>query len=371
MSSELHEVINLLDGDRPLMKRVDIGFRLTHQSPHVEIAMYGDSRRSNFTCELQNPGDWEGLGKAIGGNTIVGELRLDTSGSGYVSNRDNEISGEVFQCIETLYGGIRLNTSIYYLCIDMDLFPCDGSLPTLNLHDAQFKEVLKYLMLKGRRTISNNQSVMVETFLESTFLEELIMQNLEFESANESAFRRIILACSRVERLDSKCLSLSQCDSIASLLGDPTSILSDLSLPSPIDKEGLSTIAAGLVSNKTLKKFNVYSWRDSSPIAQALCDTSSIDRIIASNHTLESVSSYSTLTPPLPLLQDYLALNNETNKEGVIRTKIARYYFKGEFDVSTFASIDIKCLPGVLAMIGGGETNRNAAIFRKGDAVHQ
>ena len=210
---------------------------------------------------------------------------------------------------------------------------------------------------------------MIEMFLESTLLEEFTMVILDFESADLTAFRRIILACSRIEELTVEHMSLSQslCDSVASLLRDPTSILSKIYLFGPINKEGLSTIAAGLVNNTTLKNLNFAHNSNSSPIDQVLCDTSSIERIIASNHTLESTDCKNMP----PHLKDYLRLNKETDKELVIRTKIARYYFQGEFNVSTFASMDMKCLLRVLAMIGGGETNRNAAIFRKGHAVHQ
>lgn len=219
MPSELDRTINLLGKER---SKVEIEFGLTHLSPFVGIETYEVwLRTSHFEHGLYDPSVWERLGAAIGRNTALRNLKLHRNRSDDVDNMDNHISGEVFQCIEALHRGLQLNNSIYYLVIDMDLFPCDGSLPTLNLQDAQFKERLKSLQLKCRQTISNNQSVMIKTFLESTFLEEFDVEFLEFENANESAFQRIILACSRVKRLVVGCGSLSQslCDSVANLLG--------------------------------------------------------------------------------------------------------------------------------------------------------
>ena len=84
-----------------------------------------------------------------------------------------------------------------------------------------------------------------------------------------------------------------------------------------------------------------------SPIAKALCETSSIEQIIASNHTLESIT-FGSVTP---IIQECLTLNKKTNRELVIRTKIARYYFQVEFDVSTLASRDAKCLPIIVVVL--------------------
>ena len=160
MSSELDKTINLLGRERSMVK---IEFSLTHQSPCVGIETYGIQRRTSsyFEHGLYDPSVWERLGAAIGRNTALWCLQLHRNGSDDVANRDNHISGEVFQCIEALYRGIQFNTSIESLTIDMDLFPCDGSLPTLSLQDEQFKESLKNLNLTCCQPISNNQSVMI------------------------------------------------------------------------------------------------------------------------------------------------------------------------------------------------------------------
>lgn len=342
-----------------------------HQPPFFQIRLAQNNGYDNLNSLVYDfhRFDWERLGGAIARNTTVSYLSMDRdcrdTDISDIMMSNNNIGSEVFQCIDALYRGLQLNTSINHLVIDMDLFPCDGSLPTLNLHE-QFKENLKHLGLESRITISNNQSDMIESLLESTSLERFSVRQCTF-GTSDAAFRKILLACSKTKHLILNCATLSQCSSVANLLGDPRSVLSVIDLSVDIDEGGLSGIAVGLANNKTLKKLYFRSRGDSSPITQVLCDTSNIERIIASNHMLES-APYQKMPP---YIQDYLMLNEKTNKELVIRTKIAWYYFQGEFDVTTLASMDMKCLPAVLAMIGGGETNRNAVSFRKGDAVHQ
>ena len=57
-------------------------------------------------------------------------------------------------------------------------------------------------------------------------------------------------------------------------------------------------------------------------------------------------------------------LNRIENKEKVIREKIARYYFVGDFDVSPLASLPVSVVPSVLVMIKGNKPARQSAIFR-------
>eukprot|EP00956_Cyclotella_meneghiniana_P011208 scaffold15731_cov38-Cyclotella_meneghiniana.AAC.2 len=63
-------------------------------------------------------------------------------------------------------------------------------------------------------------------------------------------------------------------------------------------------------------------------------------------------------------IKDCLALNRISNKNKVIREKIARYYFVGDFDISPFAGLPISVVPSVLGMIKGVKRARQSAIFR-------
>ena len=101
---------------------------------------------------------------------------------------------------------------------------------------------------------------------------------------------------------------------------------------------------------------------------KTLCDASSIEGICASNHTLQEVRPVQNMCG---IVWDCLRLNRlykNANKEKVIRTKIAMYYFGRDFDISPFAKMPVSLLPEVLSMIRKGTFERESmiqsAIFR-------
>ena len=83
---------------------------------------------------------------------------------------------------------------------------------------------------------------------------------------------------------------------------------------------------------------------------------SSIEGIHNSNHTLEELDfpdwsrGFDHFWSPF-VKKDCFRLDKETNKDQVIHTKIALYYFRGEFDISPFVNMNVKLLPKVMAMI--------------------
>eukprot|EP00956_Cyclotella_meneghiniana_P028845 scaffold68242_cov41-Cyclotella_meneghiniana.AAC.1 len=158
--------IAYLDGEKSPVKGVSIELSLNHQSQSARIHFSCDDtpvREPRY--ELRQYSDWERLGAAIGDNTTVRKLglRRDFNSLAALMDRTNDLNAEVHQSIEALFRGIQSNTSINKLQIDVDLFPCDGSLPTLNLQDAQFKEEWTSFKLTGILTINDNQSVMIES----------------------------------------------------------------------------------------------------------------------------------------------------------------------------------------------------------------
>jgi hypothetical protein len=108
-----------------------------------------------------------------------------------------------------------------------------------------------------------------------------------------------------------------------------------------------------------------------------LCDTTSIESIRSSNHTLTELKPFPefevnhriiVLSPEeevkFEIIEDSLILNENSNKNKVIREKIAWYYFVGDFDVSPLSSLPVSVLPSVLVMIKGLDRARQSAIFR-------
>eukprot|EP00956_Cyclotella_meneghiniana_P009478 scaffold13120_cov22-Cyclotella_meneghiniana.AAC.2 len=310
--------------------------------------------------------EWERLGRAIGRCSSIRKVEM-TKKVKWGINQIDDLNQEVYQCIDSLYRGLESNTSIKCLKLDMDFFPSSGVFPTLNLNDAQFKEKLKHLTLTSEVPIRMNQSSMILRLLQSTSLVSFDVRNCRFST--EAVYSRIISACTRVQRLNIKYMNRTCATALATLFGDQRSILSQFSVYKNMSAKNLYIIVDGLASNSTLKKL-LMSNNDleTSKFERLLCNTSSIEGIHNSNHTLEELE-FTDWNRGFdhfwsPFLKDCFRLNKETNKRKVIRTKIARFYFRGDFDVSPFVNMNVKLLPKVMAMIEGDDISRRDAIYR-------
>ena len=251
------------------------------------------------------------------------------------------------------------------MLLEIDKFYFFEAPPPDHFH---FGESVEDVRLTG--TISDYENRMIVAFLEIRPVESFTMYKVKFGVSNRSAFRRIVLACSNVERLEVCGSSISRCAAIADLLRK-SSILSEITLTEKMGDAQLSAIAAGLTGNTRLKKMYFSKCQgDFSSMAKALCDTSSIQGILKSNHTLEEILPMRNLHP---LVRDCLYLNQNANKDEVARRKIAKYYFAGPFDVSPFFNMPVSVLPEVLSLLPKAfrrierrkhDTNCQSAIFR-------
>eukprot|EP00956_Cyclotella_meneghiniana_P043148 scaffold254707_cov116-Cyclotella_meneghiniana.AAC.1 len=275
-----------------------------------------DRRNLSFLRLVRDLEEWNRLGAAIGRSTSLCTMQVTCVSL----NEDNNLSIESKKCMEAVYRGIEMNSSLEQLNIDADLFPYDGSLPIMNLHDAQFKTSLQHFKLCG--SISDSLSFAISSFIENISFESLIMKDINVQDISESAFRRVVLACSNVKELQVHCEAASHYAAVAALLQNPRSILSQISFSGKL--EGVSTIAAGLTNNTSLEILCSCGHDvDLSPIAKALCDASSIESIHASNHTLQVMwhkRRYSDIgMPTLPnMIRTCLKLNKNANKDEVI-----------------------------------------------------
>ena len=340
---------------------------------HDEIGDYDmDIMSRLFMLKLANVDEWDRLGKVVGRSTTARSLFV-----GFTHREEGEvgpIDREAFDCIEALYRGLESNTSVENLHMNINLLcPDDRSLPPFNLFGARFKDNLKRLILNGstnrgtKGTITDNQSIMISALLENMSLESLDLQKIIWlwsDMFNVAAIRRIFLACTMVKALTITHLTTSQCVAVADLLQNPRSALRELILDDLVNEDLLPIITAGLTGNTTLKKLHMQYYRgDMNCIENLLCDTSSIESIVNSNHTLVTIEIGHKWVMP-PLIKDCLELNMITNKDKVIRTKIARYYFIDNFNVTPFIYMPVSLLPRVLAMIGGHAVSRQSAMFR-------
>lgn len=79
-----------------------------------------------------------------------------------------------------------------------------------------------------------------------------------------------------------------------------------------------------------------------------------------SNHTLECIKIPCLVLSTLA--EECLVLNENGNKMKVIRDKILRFYFVGDFDVSQFSNLALSVLPDVVSQIEGKE--KLSAMYR-------
>ena len=137
-----------------------------------------------------------------------------------------------------------------------------------------------------------------------------------------SSLQRLSLFSNRIRNVG--------CETLATLLQDPTCNLVTLDLhDNQTGNEGAIAIANSLANNNKLKKLNLN--RNEMGIqslvedafSRVLCNTTSINDIYSSNHSLETLSLSTLSRDSLAFL---LQLNEGTNKNQVAIRKILRYH---------------------------------------------
>ena len=102
----------------------------------------------------------------------------------------------------------------------------------------------------------------------------------------------------------------------------------------------------------TLGRINPSVWNALSTI---LCDTSTIESIYFSNHTLRG-----GLYEANGDIASYLQLNENANKVEVARQKILRYHFKnGEDNIDELVDMELNVLPQVMSWMGRDYTGQS------------
>jgi hypothetical protein len=123
----------------------------------------------------------------------------------------------------------------------------------------------------------------------------------------------------------------------------------------------LAQFLPSLVGNTRLKILCIH-WHavDFFDSEKLLCDTSSIESISNSNHTLEDLSVDGDKLSSMAT--KCLVINENEDKAKVIRDKILLFYFDGDFDPSPFSSMALSVLPEVMSQIRG--KNEQSALYR-------
>ena len=124
-----------------------------------------------------------------------------------------------------------------------------------------------------------------------------VSQNLIGDAGIAALASGLTAANANLERLDlsENRFSTAGIRSLSALLQSQSTTLKDLSLDSiQVDDEGISILADALTNNTKLQRldFEIAASSNVSPFSKLLCDTSSINNIYLSNHTLQSSCWY-------------------------------------------------------------------------------
>jgi hypothetical protein len=145
----------------------------------------------------------------------------------------------------------------------------------------------------------------------------------------------------------------------------------------------LRDLMAGLVCNTELRELHLsfgyegyeqfnkeFNRELSDAFNKLLCDSSSLENVSNSNHTLEKIYCRTVPRRTVPRrtfldsarFNECLELNMSKNKNKVIHNKVVKFYFVGDFDPASFASMPLPVLSEVLGLVA--IRNKQSAIFQ-------
>ena len=220
---------------------------------------------------------------------------------------------------------------------------------------------LRKLNLEGNQNISAEAwQVFFDTLRTSDIpLEELSLN--ENRGINDSVVPSMANAMGGISSLSR--LSLSYCSSItavgwmalSTILQRPTSSLTELILRDSCTMEDniLIGFANALAGNSRLETLYLecyqsrITYRGVSALMHVICNSSSIESICTSNHTLKDIGG------DLSDLSPYLELNKRESKAAVVRQKIIRYYFMdGNKNMEEFVDMELNMIAYAIAWMG-------------------
>ena len=315
-------------------------------SLHAMIKTYYEK----FKCRFIDGSLWKRIGEAIKRSKSLDLLGLHFE----INSPMSVVDPTVLDCLGQLYEGLKENTSVAQLhlaqlCPEIPIFDMNYFMRNNN----KLKDLhLSYLNFLPEQLQSGLRNCSLELVN--------ICGPIDIELNT-----LIVQSCVNVQELRLGVTIPN--DAVAELLQNPASKLEKLSVCN-IKHDELSLLARSLVGNKKLTQLKIhyihseatFNW---GPFKTLLCDTSSIDSIQNSNHTLTHVE-YDNTAKRDQAVPEYLELNMLPNENEVIREKIARYYFVGDFDLSPFVNMHVTLLPSILGLIEGGELIQRNAIFR-------
>ena len=310
---------------------------------------------------------WRQYGRSIQRSNRIKELWLQLDG-----RHVDSVSSEARRCLRAFFHEMKDNKSILAFLFDPNMITAvsDSDLRYFLQNNHNLAEVDFW----GNRPISLEQATYISNALRDIPIKKLSSRCNNFFT-NNGAFEPILSACRNVTKL---CLRLQenyQCTALAAFLRDPSTLLQELylervnQLPDFDVERAERELVAGLLHNSKLKIFKVDGLFGGGGAMECfknlLCDTSSLDSVIQSNHTLQNIQiinlDYEEAMEWEEKCQPYYNLNKNPNKDTVIRCKIMQFYLSGDnFNPSSLANMPL----GVLAQIlGMNVPKKQSAMF--------
>jgi len=362
--------------------------RIKENDPKLTtLYLYGSRSEVNGRFNSDVDGAYSQLGECIGQNTHIKILDVNSGYDGHIHLDDSD---------HEFYEGLKRNSSIQRLLLNFRYWR-ESHIPLqlMKAYQDNYNN-LTHLHIEGLDLQNGRGTVVIEALrscqnLISVYLQQCGLGTTEFSSSRGVHLSPIIDAIRHHHleelNLDSNTLRHVGCEIIAPLLEDPNTELQCLSLRATCThKEGVNVLLnslASLANNSKLERLildnNVSNWTDNdnridpkeiSPyFIQLLCNTSSLDSIHSSNHTMNNLSlpRHWSRNKVSSELESLLKLNKSTNKDHVAIKKILQYYpniLTDNSDIEPFLadwiSDDEQTLKGLPYVVGWFDRAREA-----------
>jgi len=313
-----------------------------------------ESGEGLFHSEESN--EYDKLGTAIGNNTHLTNLEI--------TNLYNNVTLDTTN--KRFYNGIRRNSSITNLYLHAITF--DGNDITdvafEVLRACQEQNILTILHINTMPLVNSGEKLMADLLRGCTNIREITYIYSELTDDQLLPIVEAIRGHGLIEKLDldNNNIGDTGCEALATLRN-----VRSLGIAANMDisNEGLISIVNSLPENKNLRELN-YNWNDLRAVAdnfcRALCNTSSINDIYSSNHTLESIKSSTfhawEVFQGRVKLESLLKMNESTNNKRHVAIKKILLYYPNYYDMEPLFDLsmegddsgqDLRALPHVIS----------------------
>jgi hypothetical protein len=365
------------------------------QSIDGSINVWGVSPRGatpfDFIDQVFDADVWTRFGRAVRNSRTLNHIilrRPEVWRGANIIPIDGDLPVAAARCIGAFFSEVKHSKSISRAEIDLRGAPMEHLCEFV-----QYSEALVDLRLSSKEPYLGLSSATV-SLEQSTHLSSAIVGSIKLREVNfcvdirnccfedDGSFERLLEGCSKVPWLKVFCEHNWQSTAVAALLRNASIEISqlDMYLKYNLDREQVARdISSSLLGNRYLRSlwiaggswqtddepsyapFEDYSWElDHVGVKNLLCDVSSIETIVNSNHTLTSI--YVEGHDPSRFAIQCLNLNKNGDKTKVIRDKIRQFYFVGEYNISPFTNMPLSILPEVMSSIKGND--KQSAIYR-------